>query len=42
MALYSSAGVRYCAGEIVWHNIDPSSGRFFYSAGARYSAGKFS
>ena len=24
-------GVRYCAGEIVWHNIDPSinSGRFF-------------
>ena len=29
MALYS-AGVRYCAGEIVWHNIDPSIVAGFY------------
>ena len=29
MALYS-AGVRYCAGEIVWHNIDPSVVAGFY------------
>ena len=25
-----SAGVRYCAGEIVWHNIDPSIVAGFY------------
>ena len=35
MARYSashivSAGVRYCAGEIVWHNIDPSIVAGFY------------
>ena len=29
MALYS-AGVRYCAGEINWHNIDPSIVAGFY------------
>ena len=29
VAIYS-AGVRYCAGEIVWHNIDPSTVAGFY------------
>ena len=29
MVLYS-AGVRYCAGEIVWHNINPSIVAGFY------------
>ena len=45
-ALYS-AGARYSAGEIAWHDLDPSivrvpnySGPKSYSAGARYSAGE--